>query len=684
MLGRALLAAVDAAAGRTSLELGDLATQSASAISITGGDADLDTMTLLEPLADPVDHVPGRFRWSLEDEAPVYDTNKTGVTATLNQEDMILVRNNSGDDYFNGQPVIIQGATGRRPVVVLASAATVTADKTIGLLTCDIPAHSWGYCTTQGLTKHLNTLGSEEGDVLYLGTVPGTLVTTPPAPPNAVVCLAVNVWKNAAGTYFVRPRVVPRIAACSDVDLTGLADQDVLQYDSASFTWKPRAVSATGSAIVSYSTALTAVTGTENHTLSPSAALQQGLAYRVTLTNTLGSGTALLQIYEDAGRTSLVWESLVDLTNPLLDNDPWGYESDVAAGTLYLTITNNTGGPGDFQLDIQAYNAGTVVTSPDPAAGSPGDGLTQDGLGRFMIDLAGTSGLELDGATPNKVLRVAAGNGLQRTAGGLAIDTAVTMDLATAQTVAGRKQFSSLAGTPAATSGPPTTGARLLGDLYLDADGDWWRCTVAGTPGTWVLLNNVTTTFWSDGEATETAAGATRDLSFDLKGRRGQILKATIWADKTVPATFDEPFRLQIYPTENYYGRDMIAEILCQGRATTITVQTAVPTSTVDVASVGAIHQQDLILVAATEFARVTVRRTTPSIQVDLAEQLIGGPYLAGASVPVCTEVCMIPFYNESSTPAEYRKLFLRFVNDSSTTAMAFYCKLDVEQFSGA
>ena len=40
-------------------------------------------------------------------------------------------------------------------------------------------------------------------------------------------------------------------------------------------------------------------------------------------------------------------------------------------------------------------------------------------------------------------------------------------------------------GAPNAVIGPPTTGERVLGELWKDVLGGWWRCTAAGTPGTW-------------------------------------------------------------------------------------------------------------------------------------------------------------------------------------------------------
>lgn len=37
------------------------------------------------------------------------------------------------------------------------------------------------------------------------------------------------------------------------------------------------------------------------------------------------------------------------------------------------------------------------------------------------------------------------------------------------------------------TEGAPTAGSYTVGDFVLDVDGTVWKCTVAGTPGTWVV-----------------------------------------------------------------------------------------------------------------------------------------------------------------------------------------------------
>lgn len=37
-------------------------------------------------------------------------------------------------------------------------------------------------------------------------------------------------------------------------------------------------------------------------------------------------------------------------------------------------------------------------------------------------------------------------------------------------------------------TGPPTDGAHLIGELWLDKNLAKYRCTVAGTPGTWIQI----------------------------------------------------------------------------------------------------------------------------------------------------------------------------------------------------
>jgi hypothetical protein len=43
-------------------------------------------------------------------------------------------------------------------------------------------------------------------------------------------------------------------------------------------------------------------------------------------------------------------------------------------------------------------------------------------------------------------------------------------------------------GSPTTVIGPPTSGTRVLNEFWRDAQGGEFRCTVAGTPGTWIQI----------------------------------------------------------------------------------------------------------------------------------------------------------------------------------------------------
>ena len=38
------------------------------------------------------------------------------------------------------------------------------------------------------------------------------------------------------------------------------------------------------------------------------------------------------------------------------------------------------------------------------------------------------------------------------------------------------------------TAGAPTAGTHTLNEVAIDSGGSLWRCTVAGTPGTWTQM----------------------------------------------------------------------------------------------------------------------------------------------------------------------------------------------------
>lgn len=64
-----------------------------------------------------------------------------------------------------------------------------------------------------------------------------------------------------------------------------------------------------------------------------------------------------------------------------------------------------------------------------------------------------------------------------------------------------------LGATQTTVAGPPTSGARYLGELWADVNCAVWRCTVAGTPGTWVQIIDAVVADATARDALTVAAG---------------------------------------------------------------------------------------------------------------------------------------------------------------------------------
>ena len=116
-------------------------------------------------------HKTGRVMWNQADYTAEIHTDVSGVKIQVGQESVVRVRNASGGTINNGKIVYISGSVDSSPEIFLADANVLsTVERTIGMATHDILNNSFGYITTFGLVRDLNTIGFPEGTKLYLGS----------------------------------------------------------------------------------------------------------------------------------------------------------------------------------------------------------------------------------------------------------------------------------------------------------------------------------------------------------------------------------------------------------------------------------------------------------------------------------------------------------------------------------
>lgn len=156
----------------------------------------------------------------------------------------------------NYQAVRVSGAQGGRLAVNLAQANNDnnSAD-TIGLVTETIATNQEGFIITVGQLEDINTTGSlqgetwADGDVLYLSpTVAGKLTNIKPtgATGHIVVMGYVEYSHAVNGKIYVKVMNGWELDELHNVSISSVADNNILQYDSATSLWKNESLSTAG------------------------------------------------------------------------------------------------------------------------------------------------------------------------------------------------------------------------------------------------------------------------------------------------------------------------------------------------------------------------------------------------------------------------------------------------------
>jgi hypothetical protein len=146
----------------------------------------------------------GRVYWNNTDGCLDVYNAEADITLQVGQENWTRVYNDSGVVLTNGTAVTVNGTHGDVPNAVKAQSLLVSGsvnliNQIIGLATHDIEVGSFGYITTQGLVRGLNTNAFNDGDTLYVSSSAGLLTSVPPEAPYEIIPVGVCV-KASPGT----------------------------------------------------------------------------------------------------------------------------------------------------------------------------------------------------------------------------------------------------------------------------------------------------------------------------------------------------------------------------------------------------------------------------------------------------------------------------------------------------
>ena len=193
----------------------------------------------------------GSLVWNDSDGTLDLKLKGGNVTLQIGQEQVSRVVNKTATNITllesNYQAVRVTGAQGQRLKVDLALATNdLLSAETIGLVTETIANNQEGFITTSGLVRGINTTGSlqsetwADGDIIYLSpTTAGNITNVKPTAPNHMVIIGYVVYAHVnQGTIFVKVDNGYEINELHNVLINGVANNDVLVYESSSQLWK--------------------------------------------------------------------------------------------------------------------------------------------------------------------------------------------------------------------------------------------------------------------------------------------------------------------------------------------------------------------------------------------------------------------------------------------------------------
>jgi len=179
-----------------------------------------------------------------------------GGSTNLGQDLVAYVRNAETGTISKGQAVYLFGAQGDKATVKLASnLSDTTSSRTLGVTIEDITAGQLGYVKSVGVVDGLSLSAYQAGDVLWLGSTPGSLTVTKPQAPNHMVFIGVVERANDGnGQLYVRVQNGYELEELHDVKLVNAQNNDIIRYNGSSGVWynsNTLALNGTGSHYVS-------------------------------------------------------------------------------------------------------------------------------------------------------------------------------------------------------------------------------------------------------------------------------------------------------------------------------------------------------------------------------------------------------------------------------------------------
>lgn len=191
------------------------------------------------PTGTPTDQ--GTEYWDENEDTIALVMN--GTTGHYMQDMFFNVKNQTGFTIPKGTNVGFAGtvgSSGRLLITPYLADGSMTPESYMGVTNEDIADGANGKVVAFGKIDHLDTSVWPDETLLYCSdTVAGDFTDVKPTSPSLNILVAAVIHSSATvGTIQVRPTYAPKLVDASDVIVTALADEDILQWNTTSTSFE--------------------------------------------------------------------------------------------------------------------------------------------------------------------------------------------------------------------------------------------------------------------------------------------------------------------------------------------------------------------------------------------------------------------------------------------------------------
>lgn len=339
----------------------------------------------------------GRLYWDSDNNTLSIGMSGGNVSVQIGQEQVIRAKNASGADITNGQAVYVNGGDGSNPTVDIVNNLDVDAGRTLAIATENVTSNQFGYFTTTGLVRDVDTSSWVAGTPLFLDSTDGALTSTQPEAPSECVCIGVVIRQHATeGVIYVKIQPNRWFKPIHDYgSITGWPDNN---YSSLTWNDGTRTITITNDATKNYFRYYNRgceqrVTGTVSEVLPNTTG---GYFFYYDLDNTIQLSTSAWD-FSEVPISYIYWNATLGEGLALNErhtskrNIEWHRGQHFNIGTYYLSGYGITGYTLNTATDaaISYAIASGIILDEDIVYNGAG---VSDGVQYYMMSRTGASG----------------------------------------------------------------------------------------------------------------------------------------------------------------------------------------------------------------------------------------------------------------------------------------------------